>query len=674
MKDSSLDFCPYKGLQPYTEADRAFFFGRERDCEIIISNLHAARVTILYGPPGVGKSSILLAGVLPKLRQLPRILPIMFRDWQNAEFETALKDVLLSAVPDPRRKVGIDPQLPIDELILKLIGPARSTMFVLFDQFEEYFFYSLQSLDANRFEAEFASAINRPEIDVHFLLSLRDDSISNLDRFHGRIPALLMNMLPLHHLDRQAAEAAIRKPLDKYNRERSTSGSRVDIETGLVEALLKELRMGKVTLEQGGGGHLSMKPSNELRIETPFLQMVLTRLWAEEMRVRSQMLRLYTLQKMGGAERIVRSHLDKVMSNLPGREREIAARIFRFLVTPTGEKIALTANDLASFTEIPINQIEPALTLLSSTPHRILRPVAPPPYQKGQTRYEIFHDVLAAGIIDWRSRYFLFKERELAALQVKEEREREEQQARALRRQHWLQAMTGVVVALALLASVAVLQWRRAEKARAYAESKRVEADGSRAEALNAKKETEDALKKLDESSSLFGEQVQSYVFEDARKSIKKGDKEAALKKLDRILKLSQKAGNHNVEGQMLTFIGFFYQTSNPTKALEYYNRAVKAQSQATPLNEIQLAVSLDNLGLMAFKLRNFQETAAAHGHEFVILDGMEESDYFTKGVLSRSARHYLDSLREIKSTKVETARLLTQRVLTKYGNARSKR
>ena len=63
------DFCPYKGLQPYTEGDRAFFFGRERDAQVIISNLYAAPLTVFYGASGVGKSSVLLAGAAPLLRK-----------------------------------------------------------------------------------------------------------------------------------------------------------------------------------------------------------------------------------------------------------------------------------------------------------------------------------------------------------------------------------------------------------------------------------------------------------------------------------------------------------------------------------------------------------------------------------------------------------------------------
>src|ERR1700756_5293450 len=58
---------PYVGLVPYTEEDSRFFFGREKDQQVIVSNLFASRLTILYGASGVGKSSILRAGVAREL-------------------------------------------------------------------------------------------------------------------------------------------------------------------------------------------------------------------------------------------------------------------------------------------------------------------------------------------------------------------------------------------------------------------------------------------------------------------------------------------------------------------------------------------------------------------------------------------------------------------------------
>ena len=60
--------CPYAGLMPFTEEQAEFFFGREAEREIITANLMASRLTLLYGPSGVGKSSVLNAGVAHDLR------------------------------------------------------------------------------------------------------------------------------------------------------------------------------------------------------------------------------------------------------------------------------------------------------------------------------------------------------------------------------------------------------------------------------------------------------------------------------------------------------------------------------------------------------------------------------------------------------------------------------
>mgnify|MGYP003349408649 CR=1 FL=1 len=42
MQESKRPACPYKGLQPYTEEDRGYFFGRDREIRILIANLYAA--------------------------------------------------------------------------------------------------------------------------------------------------------------------------------------------------------------------------------------------------------------------------------------------------------------------------------------------------------------------------------------------------------------------------------------------------------------------------------------------------------------------------------------------------------------------------------------------------------------------------------------------------------
>lgn len=59
---------PYKFLDYYTERDASLFFGREHEVEAICSQILAHRSFILHGRSGVGKSSILRAGLMPKLK------------------------------------------------------------------------------------------------------------------------------------------------------------------------------------------------------------------------------------------------------------------------------------------------------------------------------------------------------------------------------------------------------------------------------------------------------------------------------------------------------------------------------------------------------------------------------------------------------------------------------
>ena len=50
---------PYQGLTVFEDSDldALLFFGRERENEVVAANLIASRLTVLYGPSGVGKSS-----------------------------------------------------------------------------------------------------------------------------------------------------------------------------------------------------------------------------------------------------------------------------------------------------------------------------------------------------------------------------------------------------------------------------------------------------------------------------------------------------------------------------------------------------------------------------------------------------------------------------------------
>src|ERR1700733_11787721 len=111
-------FCPYVGLEPYTEAQREYFFGRERDQRIVSSNLYAAPLTVLYGASGTGKSSLLMAGVVPHLRLQPRTAVVGFRGWQTESFLDALKAECLRIFEAAQTEVRhLESSLPLDDIL-----------------------------------------------------------------------------------------------------------------------------------------------------------------------------------------------------------------------------------------------------------------------------------------------------------------------------------------------------------------------------------------------------------------------------------------------------------------------------------------------------------------------------------------------------------------------------
>jgi tetratricopeptide (TPR) repeat protein len=460
--------CPYKGLQPYTEADRKYFFGRTRDEGIIISNLYAASVTVFYGASGVGKSSVLLAGAVPRLKHEPRdAVVVVFNGWQGDEFLGALKN---EVARQASLSAPVETALPLDEFLAETQRALGLPLFLIFDQFEEYFLYHPPSPSAEVFESSFARAVNRRDVQVNFFLSLREDGLSKLDRLKGRVPSLLNNMLRLRHLDRDAAKEAITKPLDEYNRQLPNGQGAVTIEPELVESVLDDLRSVKVISAQAGRGTVqdsSSAPAAE--IETPLLQMVLTRLWDEEHAAGSSVLRLQTFEKLGRATNIARTHLDVMMSRLTAVELDAAAAVLRYLVTPTGSKIAQEPAALASWSELSEAEVETILSRLNAPDMRILRTLQAP----GEpVRYEIFHDVLARAILDWRGRYVAQRQQDRIRQEEQNRRNQEQEEAERRREKERSRLMRKAIIGLSAvlvlvlgLMVIAFVQTYRARKA-----------------------------------------------------------------------------------------------------------------------------------------------------------------------------------------------------------------
>jgi CHASE2 domain-containing sensor protein len=396
---------PYQGLVPYTEDDADWFFGRETWSAIVIDNLRAYRLSVLYGSSGVGKSSLLNAGVVRQLREearrsveedgVPQHAVVTFGFWSTADPTSALKIAIRASVESVAPELAPDaPSGSLADVVSAWSERIHGPLLIVLDQFEEYFLYHPLDAGPGSFDEELAVALRRRDTPANFLLSIREDAVAQLDRFEGRVPGLLDNLLRIEHLDHLAAREAIERPIQQWNRLEAAPGEEVEIEPALVDAVLEQVETGKVLVGAGGAG---VAAAGEARIEAPYLQLVLTRLWDEELAAGSRVLRLETLERLGGAERMVRTHVDSTMRLLPHKEQEIAARIFRYLVTPSGTKIAHRDEDLAEYSDVSIERLEPLVGRLAGEA-RILRPI-------GEDSHEIYHDALAGPILDWRRRY-----------------------------------------------------------------------------------------------------------------------------------------------------------------------------------------------------------------------------------------------------------------------------
>ncbi len=431
--------CPYPGLEAFTAENRHFFFGRAADTQLLISNLYASPLTVVYGSSGVGKTSVILAGVVPEVEREGDAAILVHRTWQDAARSRSLGPRLAQVIGDgdmgeAMGEAPIAADVPLDVLAERLAARWRRPIFLVFDQFEEYFLYNEASDDAGSLDGELARLINRRDLDVNVMIVLREDSLAALDRFRHRIPTLLNNLYRLEHLTADEARHAIEEPL-------AVLASRADpalalptaFEPGLATAVLDDL----ASLDRAGAAPTMGR--DEARVELPFLQVVLERIWVMECRARSPIVRRATFTAAGGARGIVRQRVQEALDRISPDEQQVVAAVLRHLVTPSGAKLALTLADLAGYAAAPEAVVEGVVHRLVAGDARVLRRVTHPSSDPALTKYEIYHDALGAPLQAWR---------------LEMDRRRDDQLRRGKRRVR--DAMIGLAALVLLTATVAL--------------------------------------------------------------------------------------------------------------------------------------------------------------------------------------------------------------------------
>src|SRR6478672_6463482 len=139
---------PWPGLDSFEENARAFFFGRDREAASLLDHLRDAPVTVLYGQPGLGKTSLLRAGLFPLLRAenfLPVYVRLELRPGAASLFRQlhqSVHNAIRAEVPDatlPSDDESLWEYLHRTDFELRSAQNYPLTPVIVLDQFEELF-------------------------------------------------------------------------------------------------------------------------------------------------------------------------------------------------------------------------------------------------------------------------------------------------------------------------------------------------------------------------------------------------------------------------------------------------------------------------------------------------------------------------------------------------------
>lgn len=231
---------PWPGLAPYDEAARDFFHGRTREAEALERLLRLAPQVVLYGRSGLGKSSLLQAGLFPRLRAAD-MLPVYVRiDFAHGDAADAIEqiarrleqEIAAHGLEAPARAAGESlwrwlhrKDFEIWSADNRLLSPV-----LVLDQFEELFsrsggaperiaavFDAIADLAENRITQEVAADRRHGETfdtlsqRYRMLLSFREDYLPELRTWERKLPSLLRHDLRLEPMALDQAEQAVER-------------------------------------------------------------------------------------------------------------------------------------------------------------------------------------------------------------------------------------------------------------------------------------------------------------------------------------------------------------------------------------------------------------------------------------------------------------------------------
>lgn len=370
---------PYKFLNYFAEADSPIFHGREYEIEFLSGLVMSHQVIVLYGESGTGKTSLIKAGLLPRIRNNAEFEYLYFRPKADIGKE------MFEAISN-RFGIYCDNIRTFEENI-EILVPENKTLLLIIDQFEELFIR--QDVEARqKYLQDLVNLLLLYPLKVKFLFSIRSDYIDKLDYFEELgIQDPLRFRIRLHNFGPTAASIAISKPAKDFD---------ITIETNLIEKLIGDL-------EQGG-----ISPSQ--------LQIVCYVLWQDWSKKgkHKEGITLQQYYRLGSTHGILSEYLNNVIKeikeeklrnayslNLNGDQIEAAIKfILKTMITSEQTKLIISGKEIAhkeiiSKLNIQQSQVEILINYLQD--RRIIRMLPE------SEAYELVHEVLIRQIWGWVS-------------------------------------------------------------------------------------------------------------------------------------------------------------------------------------------------------------------------------------------------------------------------------
>jgi WD40 repeat protein len=241
MSEATVDVTPQRpwlGLRAYTSATQAYFFGRDAQIRELYERVQLNPLTVLYGRSGLGKTSLLQAGLLPRLTVEGRGAVLVRLN--IADDAPPLIDQLRAALHD-QAGIGIDSgslwELAHEVRSREAVELVRPVL--VLDQFEEVFTLDRRASGRDRrselaaFMADLAALVeNRPpagldisaaangydlrESALRIVVTLREDYLHELERWKKPLPSLMRNRMELLELDGPSALDVVVRPARKH--------------------------------------------------------------------------------------------------------------------------------------------------------------------------------------------------------------------------------------------------------------------------------------------------------------------------------------------------------------------------------------------------------------------------------------------------------------------------